>query len=558
MNNAFQPSQKAANNTALAQQQMNEQAAQKSQTMSMVDQYTPYGSLTYEPIGDYNGTQRWSATTNLSPNEQRIEDFSTNARSNLAETAASQSDFLKHYLSQGVDTSGAPALQSAYQASGLNGYNSNYSADYGQNYNQQFSGDVGGGYNTGFSQNVGGGYDTNYARDIGGGYNTGFSGDLGGNYNQQFSGDIGGGYDTGFNRNIGGSYSDTLGDGFTTGVDLQKQYNTDFSDERNQVENALMQRLQPQQQQDEGGLRNQLIQSGLRPGTAAWNSEMDRLQRGVNDQRLAVVANAGQEQTRLVNMARDAAGFYNDATLAQAGFGNDALSQQFQQQNQAALNSAQFGQNAQLAQNNSALGQAQFGQNAQLAQNAAAYQAWQAQQSAQLNQNNAALGQAQFGSQQQTAQNQAAMGQAQFGSQQQINQNAAAMGQAQFGSQQQQLQNDAAYQQWMGQQAAQQAQNEAVMGQANYSNNAQLTAAQLANDARGQYMQEAYAARNQPINEINALMAGSQVNQPNFVNTPQANMQAAQIGQATPNPVGSGIFQLGAAAIGAGGRIAGR
>jgi hypothetical protein len=37
-----------------------------------------------------------------------------------------------------------------------------------------------------------------------------------------------------------------------------------------------------------------------------------------------------------------------------------------------------------------------------------------------------------------------------------------------------------------------------------------------AQNMRGQYMQEQYQARNQPINEITALMGGSQVQQPNF------------------------------------------
>jgi hypothetical protein len=40
------------------------------------------------------------------------------------------------------------------------------------------------------------------------------------------------------------------------------------------------------------------------------------------------------------------------------------------------------------------------------------------------------------------------------------------------------------------------------------------------NAARQQYMNETYAARNQPINEITSLMSGSQVQQPNFVTTP--------------------------------------
>jgi hypothetical protein len=40
------------------------------------------------------------------------------------------------------------------------------------------------------------------------------------------------------------------------------------------------------------------------------------------------------------------------------------------------------------------------------------------------------------------------------------------------------------------------------------------------NQARQQWEQEQYQLRNQPINEITALMSGSQVQQPNFVNTP--------------------------------------
>jgi hypothetical protein len=41
---------------------------------------------------------------------------------------------------------------------------------------------------------------------------------------------------------------------------------------------------------------------------------------------------------------------------------------------------------------------------------------------------------------------------------------------------------------------------------------------------RGQAVQETLAARNQPINEITALLSGSQVSQPNFVNPNSANI----------------------------------
>jgi hypothetical protein len=61
-------------------------------------------------------------------------------------------------------------------------------------------------------------------------------------------------------------------------------------------------------------------------------------------------------------------------------------------------------------------------------------------------------------------------------------------------------------------------------------NNAMTQFSQGKNDAynqlllsgRGQSVQEILAQRNQIVNETNALMSGSQVNQPNFINTPQA------------------------------------
>lgn len=43
-------------------------------------------------------------------------------------------------------------------------------------------------------------------------------------------------------------------------------------------------RILPQQQQAESALRTRLTNQGLRPGTAAWNSEMTRMTQGNNDQ----------------------------------------------------------------------------------------------------------------------------------------------------------------------------------------------------------------------------------------------------------------------------------
>ncbi len=89
---------------------------------------------------------------------------------------------------------------------------------------------------------------------------------------------------------------------------------------------------------------------------------------------------------------------------------------------------------------------------------------------------------------------------------------------------------------------------------------------QLALTGRGQSVQEVLAQRNQPINEISALMSGSQVSQPNFIGTPQANMANTDVAgiynnnfnqqmavanaqNSTNNAMMGGMFGLGAAGM---------
>jgi hypothetical protein len=89
---------------------------------------------------------------------------------------------------------------------------------------------------------------------------------------------------------------------------------------------------------------------------------------------------------------------------------------------------------------------------------------------------------------------------------------------------------------------------------------------------RGQSVQEALTARNQPINEITALMSGGQVTQPNFQQTPQTNVAGTDIAgltmdaykygplaqyqaqQANKQAMMGGLFGLGGAALGGWGR----
>jgi hypothetical protein len=73
-----------------------------------------------------------------------------------------------------------------------------------------------------------------------------------------------------------------------------------------------------------------------------------------------------------------------------------------------------------------------------------------------------------------------------------------------------------------GQQFGQNAQQAAFYNSAQQQDlQGELAAANYAAQQRDRWFREQFALRDQPINEVTALMSGSQVSQPNFVNTPQ-------------------------------------
>jgi hypothetical protein len=90
---------------------------------------------------------------------------------------------------------------------------------------------------------------------------------------------------------------------------------------------------------------------------------------------------------------------------------------------------------------------------------------------------------------------------------------------------------------------------------------------QLLLSGRGQAVQEALTERNQPINEITALMSGGQVSQPQFAAAPQTGVANTDLAGmiyrnyegklANHNATMGGLFGLGGALIGAAGRVAG-
>lgn len=96
--------------TAAAQTQSNIQTANNNATLNRVNQYTPYGNLVYN-IDGYNGqTPQYSATVNLSPQEQAIFNNQMQGQQNLGNIALGMQGQVGSSYANPIDTSGAPGL----------------------------------------------------------------------------------------------------------------------------------------------------------------------------------------------------------------------------------------------------------------------------------------------------------------------------------------------------------------------------------------------------------------------------------------------------------------
>jgi len=503
--------------------------------MTNMDETGPDGSRTFtqsgqEPVTDpYTGqtyqVPRFSVNTTLSPQQQAIADQNNSARLNMATTGANQSAFLNSYLGQGMDASGAPALRS----------------NFGPNFNGSFNGNVGLRNTAGLIDNAG--LNTNAGQTT----NAGQNGNAGQTTNAGQNGNAGQMTNAGQTTNAGQRTNAGLNQNFSLGTQLGLGENSgmrsgvgpgftttyagdgDFSGDRRRVEDAMWERSAGDRTSAEASLRTGLANKGIREGSAAWNSEMERLGRQNTDARLATTLAGGQEQSRMVNLARDRAMFGNDAVLgrfnsenqvalasadftnrARAGnaeFSNNAASNVNSQNNAAALANSQFANQANLTNsqfsNQANLTNATFANQANLTTNEVA--------------NRANLTNATFANQanltNNEVSNQANLTNASFANQANATNTAFANDALIAGGQftnaargsEADRSNNAAMQQAQFGMAAQNAQNQTAQSEA-----------QFGNAARGQSLSEMFAMRNQPINEISALMAGGQVSQPNF------------------------------------------
>ena len=128
---------------------------------------------------------------------------------------------------------------------------------------------------------------------------------------------------------------------YASGGDITRDYGpTDnFSADRQRVEQSMFERVNPQLQQDEQRLRQQLADQGIRYGSQAYSGAYDPYNRAVTDTRLGIVQAGGAEQQRMNQMAQQRATFQNQAqqqaegqNAARAAFGNLAAQSQFEQE----------------------------------------------------------------------------------------------------------------------------------------------------------------------------------------------------------------------------------
>lgn len=108
---------------------------------------------------------------------------------------------------------------------------------------------------------------------------------------------------------------------------LATSYAGDFGAQRDEVQAALMERMNPQLQQDKGALEARLASQGIGIGSAAYEAAMGDFGRQTNDARLTAILGAGDEQSRLVGMSRDAAVFGNASRTQQQS--NDLTAAQY-------------------------------------------------------------------------------------------------------------------------------------------------------------------------------------------------------------------------------------
>lgn len=445
---------------AQAQGAANREAAISAGLINNVDEVGPYGNVTYtegggrsyiNDAGETVNVPTSVRTTTLSDAQQQMLDRSNQAGINLGDLAVSQSGKLNDLLGAPMDTStlperpgAAPELQRVSQVGGTQRYVSD-------------AGDI--------------------QRDV----------NL-----QNDRPELG--YTGGGPQRVSGAEIGDAG-----------QIQRGVADPSlNAVEAAYMGRANVDIDRQQDQMETKLMNQGITPGSDAWNTRMDEINRRRTDTRDSAILAGGAEQSR--QTAQD---------IARGQFANVAQGQQYSQNQSGGLFDL-----ARMAAENTAQGQEfdQYGQ-------ARGFE----REGINLNNMNE-LARAGFANAAQA---------------QKYGQNLSSMG-------------------------AQNAAQNQVYGQGMQTDlaNNQMSMEEFAAQTglRDSALAEAYAARSQPINEITALMSGSQVTNPQFQGPYSQGVAAAQPAQyamdaymqksANNNARNAGLFSLGNTAISTGGQAA--
>ena len=499
--------------TASAQMGQNVNTAIANSYLQNVNQNTPYGSMnwtvdsTYQMADPNNpdvvyNVPRWSVNQTLSPQQQQLFNTEQTVKQNLANLGASQSARLNDVLGKPFDLSGLPARNN-YDALPTYGvqaptFNAGPQLQMGQNLNT--SGAYGGNILSSFGQTK-----SQIPTALPIGPNTAGLGTIQKSLDQSKIGAINSTFSGG-----GGLQRDIADPGAIT-----KTYNGDFSEDRRRVEDAIFSRVDPMMERDREALRTQLVNQGIGVGSEAYDREMARFGQGVTDARMQTILAGGQEQSRMVGLEAARAAFENAAQnqnytqlMGRADLNNSASMMDFQQ----AAARAAYELQAQGQGYNQLMGQA-------VLNNSGIAQDWgQRNDMANFAQQNFGLGLAA-----QNQEYQQLFDRAQFANSAQAQR---------FGQSRANIDAYNLAQQQMNQNYNNAAQtmygNYLNSGQANFDNantafgqnyNAEMARANAQNANRAAALQEAYAARNQPINEIAALMGQAGIQNPNFVST---------------------------------------
>jgi len=324
------------------------------------------------------------------------------------------------------------------------------------------------------------------------------------------------------NIQTGLGYFGRVQSGFGPAGQVQTSLGGSPNDWRQQGQDAALAFMKPQQEQRQAALETQLANQGLTRGSQAWNTEMQRNSDQTTRDQLQAFGAGQSESAQLFGQNQAQGQFANQAqgqqysqALGRGDFANQAQAQRFSQ----GLAGGQFANQAQNQQQNLAFNQGQFANQAQgqqFGQNQAQGQFANTAQNQQFNQ---AVAGGQFvntAQNQQHAQNSADMQAANQAQSQLFGQNQT---QAQFA-------NEAQAQEYAQNQSTGQFANQA----ASQNNAANLQAGNFNQQLRQQQIAEMQQQRNQPLNELNALQSGQQIQNPNMPSFNQAGLaQTPQI-----------------------------